>query len=56
MLDTVGHGTYVIGTICANGGRIAGVAQDDQIYILKAINRIGTRKLSWVINAIKYAA
>ena len=26
-----------------------------KIYVLKAINRTGTGKLSWVINAIKYA-
>lgn len=55
VIDRVGHGTHVIGTICANGSNITGVAPDAQIYVLKAINRTGTGKLSWVINAIKYA-
>ena len=55
VIDRVGHGTHVIGTICANGSDIIGVAPDAQIYVLKAINRTGTGKLSWVINAIKYA-
>ena len=55
VIDRVGHGTHVIGTICANGSNITGVAPDAQIYVLKAINRTGTGKLNWVINAIKYA-
>ena len=55
VVDRVGHGTHVIGTICANGSNITGVAPDAQIYVLKAINRTGTGKLSWVVNAIKYA-
>lgn len=55
VIDRVGHGTHVIGTICANGNTATGVAPDAQIYVLKAINRTGTGKLSWVINAIKYA-
>ena len=49
VIDRVGHGTHVIGTICANGSNIIGVAPDAQIYVLKAINRTGTGKLSWVI-------
>ena len=52
VIDRVGHGTHVTGTICAN---VTGVAPDVQIYVLKAINRTGTGKLSWVVNAIKYA-
>ena len=52
VTDRVGHGTHVTGTICAN---VTGVAPDVQIYVLKAINRTGTGKLSWVVNAIKYA-
>ncbi len=55
VIDRVGHGTHVIGTICANGNNITGVAPDSQIYVLKAINRTGSGKLSWVLNAIKYA-
>ena len=55
VVDRVGHGTHVIGTICANGSNVTGVAPDAQIYVLKAINRTGTGKLSWVVNAIKYA-
>ena len=55
VVDRVGHGTHVIGTICANGSNITGVAPGAQIYVLKAINRTGTGKLSWVVNAIKYA-
>ena len=55
VIDRVGHGTHVIGTICANGNAITGVAPEAQIYVLKAINRTGKGKLSWVINAIKYA-
>ena len=34
---------------------MVGVAPNAKIYVLKAINRTGTGKLSWVINAIKYA-
>ena len=45
VIDRVGHGTHVIGTICANGSNITGVAPDAQIYVLKAINRTGTGKL-----------
>lgn len=52
VTDRVGHGTHVIGTICSS---TTGVAPDVKIYVLKAINRTGTGKLSWVINAIKYA-
>lgn len=55
VIDRVGHGTHVIGTICANGSDITGVAPNAQIYVLKAINKTGTGKLTWIINAIKYA-
>ncbi len=55
VIDRVGHGTHVTGIICANGNNMTGVAPDAKIYVLKAINRTGTGKLSWVINAIKYA-
>ena len=34
---------------------MVGVAPNAKIYVLKAINRTGTGKLSWVINAIRYA-
>lgn len=55
VIDRVGHGTHVTGIICANGNNMTGVAPNANIYVLKAINRTGTGKLSWVINAIKYA-
>ena len=56
VVDRVGHGTHVTGIIAANGENgIVGVAPKANIYVLKAINRSGTGKLSWVINAINYA-
>ncbi len=56
VVDRVGHGTHVIGTICANTkGETIGVAPNSQIYVLKAIDRTGSGKLNWVINAIYYA-
>ena len=55
VIDRVGHGTHVTGIICANGNNMVGVAPNAKIYVLKAINRTGTGKLSWVINAIRYA-
>ena len=55
VIDRVGHGTHVTGIICANGNNMTGVAPNAKIYVLKAINRTGTGKLSWVINAIRYA-
>lgn len=57
VTDRVGHGTHVIGTIAANGNNntIMGVAPKSSIYALKAIDRTGSGKLSWVVNAIYYA-
>lgn len=57
VTDRVGHGTHVVGTIAANGNNntILGVAPKSSIYVLKAIDRTGSGKLSWVINAIYYA-
>lgn len=57
VTDRVGHGTHVIGTIAANGynNTIVGVAPSSQIYALKAIDKTGSGKLSWVVNAIYYA-
>lgn len=57
VIDRVGHGTHVTGTIVANGNNntILGVAPDANIYVLKAIDRTGSGKLNWVINAIYYA-
>ncbi|MGL4913165.1 MAG: S8 family peptidase [Romboutsia sp.] len=57
VTDRVGHGTHVVGTIAANGNdnTILGVAPKAGIYVLKAIDRTGSGKLSWVINAIYYA-
>lgn len=57
VIDRVGHGTHVTGTIVANGNNnsIIGVAPGASIYVMKAIDRTGTGKLSWVVNAIYYA-
>lgn len=57
VIDRVGHGTHVVGTIVANGNNntILGVAPKSNIYVLKAIDRTGSGKMSWVINAIYYA-
>lgn len=56
VIDRVGHGTHVIGTIAAKGNNaVVGVAPDAGIYVLKAIDRTGSGKLSWVVNAINYA-
>ncbi len=56
VTDRVGHGTHVIGTICANGiNNVFGVAPKSEIYVLKAINRTGSGKVSWIVNAINYA-
>ncbi len=57
VVDRVGHGTHVIGTIAANGknNTIMGVAPKADIYVLKAIDRTGSGKVSWVVNAIYYA-
>ena len=57
VIDRVGHGTHVAGVIAANGNNntIVGVAPWANLYILKAIDRSGSGKVSWVINAINYA-
>ncbi|RDY29784.1 serine protease [Romboutsia weinsteinii] len=57
VTDRVGHGTHVVGTIVANGSNnsVVGVAPEASIYVLKAIDRTGSGKLSWVVNAIYYA-
>ena len=57
VIDRVGHGTHVAGIIAANGNNntVVGVAPWANLYILKAIDRTGSGKVSWVINAINYA-
>ncbi|MEF9991139.1 MAG: S8 family peptidase [Romboutsia sp.] len=57
VIDRVGHGTHVTGTIIANGydNTIYGVAPGANIYVLKAIDRTGSGKVSWIVNAIYYA-
>ena len=57
VIDRVGHGTHVVGTIVANGNNntVLGVAPKSNIYVLKAIDRTGSGKVSWVVNAIYYA-
>ncbi len=56
VIDYVGHGTHVAGTIAAsdNGKGIVGVAPKAKLLILKALSRSGGQ-YSWVINAINYA-
>lgn len=57
VIDRVGHGTHVAGIIAANGNNntVVGVAPWANLYILKAIDKTGSGKVSWVINAINYA-
>ena len=57
VIDRVGHGTHVAGIIAANGNNntVLGVAPWANLYILKAIDRTGSGKVSWVVNAINYA-
>ena len=57
VTDRIGHGTHVAGTIAAKNysNFLIGVAPEAQLYILKAIDRTGSGKASWVINAINYA-
>ena len=57
VIDRVGHGTHVAGVIAANGNNntVVGVAPWANLFILKAIDRSGSGKVSWVINAINYA-
>lgn len=57
VTDRVGHGTHVCGIIAANGSNntIIGVAPKVNLYIYKALNRTGSGKVSWVVNAINYA-
>ena len=46
------------GIIAANGNNntMLGVAPWANLYILKAIDRTGSGKVSWVVNAINYAS
>lgn len=57
VIDRVGHGTHVAGIIAANGNNntVMGVAPWANLYILKAIDRTGSGKVNWVVNAINYA-
>lgn len=56
VIDRVGHGTHVVGTIVSNGkNKIYGIAPKASIYVLKSIEKNGLGKLSWVISAIYYA-
>ena len=57
VIDRLGHGTHVAGIIAANGNNntIVGVAPWANLYVLKAIDRSGSGKVSWVVNAINYA-
>lgn len=55
--DYHGHGTHICGTIAAsmNGLGIVGVAPEASLMILKASDRTGMAKYSWIIDAIYYA-
>ncbi|UCE42267.1 MAG: peptidase S8 [Candidatus Aminicenantes bacterium] len=57
--DDHGHGTFVSGLIAAksnNGEGIAGVSWHSQILPLKAVESDGTGYVSWLVEAIRYAA
>ena len=53
VTDYVTHGTATASVI-ASSGKIIGVAPKCELLILKALTRTGG-KISWVIEAIKYA-
>ncbi len=55
--DYNGHGTHVCGIIAAsmNGVGVVGVAPEANLMILKASDKRGLAKYSWIINAIYYA-
>ena len=57
VIDRVGHGTHVAGIVAANGkvDSVIGAAPEAELYILKALDRTGSGKSSWVINAVNYA-
>ena len=55
--DYQGHGTHVAGTIAGNTTKvgITGVAPDAKLLILKALDKSGSGRMEWIINAINYA-
>lgn len=57
--DDNGHGTFVSGLAAAktnNNVGIAGVSWNSQILPLKAVDSDGTGYVSWLVDAIRYAA
>ncbi|MCF6409950.1 S8 family peptidase [Pseudalkalibacillus salsuginis] len=56
-LDNNGHGTHVAGTIAAIGrdNRIAGVAPETNLLILKVLTKQGSGRMEWIVDAIRHA-
>jgi len=57
--DDHGHGTFVAGLTAANTNNregIAGVSWDSKILPLKAVDSDGSGYVSWLVEAIRYAA
>lgn len=57
--DDHGHGTFVAGLAAANTNNregIAGVSWDSKILPLKAVDSDGSGYVSWLVEAIQYAA
>lgn len=55
--DYQGHGTHVAGTIAASKSNtgLVGVAPEANLLILKSLDKSGSGKIEWTINAINYA-
>lgn len=56
--DYNGHGTHVAGIIAAGNKKkrgVVGVAPDSKLLVLKALDKNGSGKYSWIIDAIDYA-
>lgn len=54
VTDYNGHGTHVVGTICANG-KLKGVAPNAKIHVLKVLDGKGNGQVTALVNAINYA-
>lgn len=54
VTDYNGHGTHVVGTICANG-KLKGVAPNAEVYVIKVLDKDGNGQVTGLVNAINYA-